>query len=79
MFMPAEFESHEKLDDWATAKVSRMYLRKWIRKYFKDKEINEKLEFENLEREKLKTVDIIQQEKKTGRVERNGAARKKVA
>ena len=62
-FMPAEFEAHEKLDNWATAKVSVIYLRKWTGKYFQEIEINEKLESEKLEREKLKSAQEIQQEK----------------
>ena len=63
-FHPTEFEDHEKYDNWATAKISRSYLRKWTGFYLKDKENSKKLEIEKLELEKLKTEDEIQQEKK---------------
>ena len=58
-YRPAEFETHKKLGNWASAKIHGTYLRKWTGLYLKEK--NEELE--KLERGNLKTEDEIKQEK----------------
>jgi hypothetical protein len=62
-FHLAEFEAHEKSDSWKTAKISGVYLRKWVGFYFQEIKKREKLEIEKLEREKIKTEVEIQQER----------------
>ena len=78
-FRPVEFETHEKVNNWASAKITGTYLRKWTGLYLKEKEKRAKFEVEKLEREKLKTEDEIRREKKVKKKDRRGVAKKKVA
>jgi hypothetical protein len=62
-FHPAEFDVHEKLNNWYNAKITKDYIRKWVKSHFQGKLKQKNIELEKNELEKMKTKEEILKER----------------
>ena len=60
-FYPAEFDVYEKLNSWSAATITEVYIRRWVKTYFQDVEIQKKKQIE--ETEHWQTVEAEKNEK----------------